>query len=124
MSLNVGMNVIVRISKEEKDDYLDEDYFVAKIERMATKLDEAGVYSAVPFKKNDWIVYVRWYNFVPSKQNNAGDRFYSRGSEQWIPCNSIIESLTMPITLRWSSRHYKMRNSLHTHIEENGDIVY
>ena len=124
MSLNVGMNVIVRISKEEKDDYLDEDYFVAKIERRAIKLDEAGVYSAVPFKKNDWIVYVRWYNFVPSKQNNAGDRFYSRGSEQWIPCNSIIESLTMPITLRWSSRHYKMRNSLHTHIEENGDIVY
>ena len=87
-------------------------------------MDEAGVYSAVPFKKNDWIVSVRWYNFVPSKQNNAGDRFYSRGSEQWIPCNSIIESLTMQITLRWSSRHYKMRNSLHTHIEENGDIVY
>ena len=76
------------------------------------------------FLKNDWIVYVCWYNFVPSKQNRTKDRFYSRGSVQWIPCNSIIRCLTMPIALTWSSRHYKLSESLHIHIEENGDISY
>ena len=101
-SLSVRTNIIVRVSNEERAENLEEDYFVAKIEKRALKLDEAGVYSAVPFQKNDWIVYVSWYNFVPSKQNRNGDRFYSRGSVKWIPCNSIIRCLTMPITLKLS----------------------
>ena len=57
-SLSVGKNIIVRVSNEEREQNLDEDYFVAKIEKRAVELDEAGVYSAVPFRKNDWIVYV------------------------------------------------------------------
>ena len=47
---------------------MNEDYFVAKIERKAAKLDEAGMYSAQPYQKNDWIVYVRWYIFPQTKQ--------------------------------------------------------
>lgn len=122
--LTVGKNIIVRVSNEEREENLDEDYFVAKIEKRAVKLDEAGVYSAVPFRKNDWIVYVRWYNFVPSKQNAGGDRFYSKGSVQWIPCNSIIRCLTMPVALKWSRRYYQLSKSLHTHIEAYGDVSY
>ena len=48
-SLSIGNNIIAWVSKEEREENLDEDYFVAKIERSALKLDEAGVYSAVPF---------------------------------------------------------------------------
>ena len=82
------------------------------------------MYSVVPFKKNDWIVYVRWYNVVPSKKNKAGNRFYSRGSVQWIPCNSIVKGLTMPIVLKWASRHYKLSDMLNSHIQDRGDIAY
>ena len=98
--MSVGKNIIARVSKKEREENLDPDYFVANIERSALKLDGAGVYSAVPFQKNDWIVYVRWYNFVPSKQNGNGDRFHSKGFAQWIPCNSIIRCLTVPVTLK------------------------
>jgi len=122
--LKIGGNVIVRASKEERNLNLNEDYFVAKIERKAAKLDEAGMYSAQPYQKNDWIVYVRWYIFSPNKTNNGGDRFYSRGDVQWIPCNSIIRNLKEQVTLSWSSRYYKLSKSLHTHIEEHGDLAY
>ncbi len=47
------------MSKEEKDDNPDEEYFVAKIEKKAVELEEAGTYSAVQFKKNDWIIFAR-----------------------------------------------------------------
>ena len=66
--LKIGGNVIVRASKEERNLNLNEDYFVAKIERKAAKLDEAGMYSAQPYQKNDWIVYVCWYIFPQTKQ--------------------------------------------------------
>ena len=79
---------------------MNEDYFVAKIERKAKTLDEAGMYSAQPYQKNDWIVHIRWYIFSPKKTNNGGDRFHSRGTAQWIPCNSIIRSLKEQVTLR------------------------
>jgi len=49
--LSIGDNIIVRVSKEEKADNPDEEYFVAKIEDKAVKLEEAGTYSAVKFKK-------------------------------------------------------------------------
>ena len=32
------------------------------------KLEEDRSYCAVPFRKNDWIVSVRWYEFVPFHQ--------------------------------------------------------
>ena len=47
---------------------MNEDYFVAKIERRAKKLNEAGMYSAQPYQKNDWIVNVRWYISPQTKQ--------------------------------------------------------
>ena len=61
---NVGSAVVqevfnIEASQEERNLNLNEDYFVAKIERKAKKLDEAGMYSAQPYQKNDWIVYVR-----------------------------------------------------------------
>ena len=43
-------------------------YFFAKIEEKAVKLEAAGTYSAVQFKKNDWIIFVRWYEFVPTRK--------------------------------------------------------
>ena len=49
-------NIIGRVSEEEREENLDEDYFVAKLEKSAFKLDEAGVFSAVPFQKNHFIV--------------------------------------------------------------------
>ena len=122
--MSVGDNVIVRVSKEEEDDNPDENYFVAKIEEKALRLGGAGTYSAVPFKKNDWIVYVCWYEFVPTKKNRNGDRFYKKGFSQWIPCGSIIRSLSQKVTLRWSGGHYLLGSSLNKHIEQYGDISY
>ena len=122
--LNVGDNIIVRVSNEEKAANPDEEYFVAKIEEKAVKLEEAGVYSAVQFKKNDWIVFVRWYEFVATKQNRRGDRFYKKGFAQWIPCGSIIRTLNQTVTLRWSGGYYQLSFELNRHIEEHGDISY
>ncbi len=76
--LSVGDNIIVRVAEEEKESNPDEVYFVAKIEEKAVKLEEAGTYSAVQFKKNDWIIFVRWYEFVSTKKNRRGDRFYKK----------------------------------------------
>ena len=120
--LCVGKNIVVRVSNEEKADNLDEDYFVAKIERKAMKLEEDGTYSAVPYRRNDWIAFVRWYNFVPSKSNRMGDRFYRKGFAQWIPCGSAIRSLTLPVNLRWSGNFFKLSSDLNAHIEQYGDI--
>ena len=53
MSLSVGENVIIRVSDEERNDNPNEEYFVAKVEGEVKKLDEDGVYSAVPFRIND-----------------------------------------------------------------------
>ena len=50
----------------------------AKIEDNAQQLDEAGMYSAVPFNKHDWIASMCWYLFAPSKTNAEGDRFYRK----------------------------------------------
>ena len=67
-SLNIGNSIIVRsANKEEGEKNPDEDYFVVRIEEGAPKLDEAGVYSTVLFRKNDLIVFVRWYMFPPFK---------------------------------------------------------
>jgi len=81
--LKVGENIIARIAEEEKSYNPDEEYFVAKIEERAKKLEEDGTFCAVPFKKNDWIVLVRWYNFA--KKNPGGDRFYKKGEAQCHP---------------------------------------
>jgi hypothetical protein len=121
--LTVGKDIIVRVSNDEKDDNPDEDYFVARIEEKAIKLEADGLYSAVPYKKNDWIIFVRWFNFVPSYKNRRGDRGYSKGSAQWIPCGSIIRSIKEPVTLRWSGKYYRLTRELHAHIEQYGDIT-
>ena len=120
--LRVGTNVIIRLSDDEREDNPDEEYFVAKIEGDAIQLEEPGVYSAVPFKKNDWIVSACWYSFVPSKTNRLDDRFYKKGFSQWIPCGSIIRSLKVPVKLRWSGQHFRLSKELHDHIEQYGDL--
>ena len=84
--LSVGENMIVRVSNNEKEDNPDEEYFVAKIKEKAIKLEEAGTYSAIPFKKNDWNVSVQWYEFVSIMNNKRGDRFYKKVFSQWILC--------------------------------------
>lgn len=122
--LKVGENVIVRVANEERLMNQDEEYFVAKIEQEALQLNEAGMYSAVAFKKNDWIVSVRWYLFAPSKTNKKGDRFYKKGYSGWIPCNSIIRCLKKPIKLKWGGQYYKLEKALNDHIEGHGDISY
>ena len=62
--LKVGQNIIVRVSGEVREDKPDKKYCVAKIEGKVKQLEEGGVYSAVTFRKNDWIVSVCWYTFV------------------------------------------------------------
>ena len=80
--LKVGQNIIVRVSDEEREDNPDEEYFVAKIKGKVKQLEEDGVYSAVTFRKNGWIVSVCWYTLVKSKTNSMENRFYSRGFSQ------------------------------------------
>ena len=124
-NLNIRGNIIVQASNEDREENVDEEYYVAKIEQCALKLEKAGVYSSVLFQKNDWIVFVHWCVFVPSTQDETtGDRFYSKGGTQWIPCNSILRCITEPVTLTYSSRHYQLSKSLHNHIERHGDISY
>ena len=122
--MTIGMNVIVRVSHEEKEANTDEEYFAAKIEEKARKLEESGTYSAVSYNKNDWIVFVRWYTFEPTKRNRRGDRFYKKGFAQWIPCGSIIRSLTLDVTMRWSGQYYQLSSEMNKHIEQYGDITY
>ena len=120
--LTIGQNVIVRVRDDERATNPDEDYFVGKIEKKPLKLDEDGTYSAVLYKKNDWITSIRWYEFVPSKRDDSGDRFYKKGYSQWIPCGSIIRNLEKPITLKWTGKHYRLARDLHAYIEDAGDI--
>ena len=42
------------------------------------ELKEDGIYSAVPFRKDDQIIFVRWYGFSLSKRKERGDRFYMK----------------------------------------------
>ena len=95
-----------------------------KNKEKAIKLEESGTYSAIPFKKNDWIVSAQWYEFVSTMDNRRGDRFYKKGFAQWIPCGSIIRSLKEPVVMRWSGQYYQLSNELNKHIEQYGDITY
>ena len=122
--LKVSQNIVVRVSNEEKDESPDENYFVAKVEEKAIKLEEGGTYSAVLYRKNDWIVSVQWYVFIPTKTNRRGDRFYKKGFAQWIPCGSIIRSLKDQVVLRWNGSYYQLSKELNDHIEQYGDITY
>jgi hypothetical protein len=120
--LEIGEDVIVRISNEEREDNPNEEYFVARIEERAIKLEASGTYSSVMYRKGDWIVSVCWYVF--DKVNEAGDRLYHKGLTQYIPCNSIIRNISMPVNLDWTGRAYRLSSALDAHIEEFGDISY
>ena len=63
------------------------------------------MYAAMPFEKGDWIVFVRWYVFDPSKSNDDGDRFYRKGRTQYIPCESIVQGVRSEVKLPWVGRH-------------------
>ena len=123
-SLKVRDNISVWVHNNERARNPNEDYFVAKIEKGARKLDEGGVYSVVKYNKGDWILFGHWYELVPSKTSAAGDRFYSKGFAQWIPCNSIIQRLEQSITMKWVRPYYRLDGKLHDHIEEKGNISY
>ena len=58
MGLKVGSNVVVRIAEEEREMNPVKEYFVAKIEEKSKKIDKDELYSAVEFKKGDWIVKI------------------------------------------------------------------
>ena len=45
--LKVGRIVVLRIAEEEREMNPDEEYFVAKMEERAKKIDKDDVYSAV-----------------------------------------------------------------------------
>ena len=106
--LKIGKNIIIWVSNEEKEDNQDVNYFVAKIEVRELKLEGDGTYSAVPFRKNEWIVSVCWYDFSPSQRNEREDRFYIKGFSQWIPCGSTIRSITLPVIFDWAGKHYRL----------------
>ena len=122
--LKIGSNVVARIAEEERAMNPNEEYFVAKIEGRAKKTDKAGFYSAVEFKKGDWIVKIRWYEFCPSMTNRRGDRFYKRGDSQWIGCASIVRTIkSNDVVMRWSGQHYRLSKEVSKHIEDYGDLL-
>ena len=122
--LKVGDNVVVRIADEEREINPDEEYFVCKIEEKAIILSEAGMYSAVKFKKGDWIVKICWYVFCPSKQNRTGDRFYKMGYAQFIACGSIVRAIKpKDVVLRWSGGYYRPGKQTSRKIEDFGDLL-
>ena len=124
VNLSIGQNVIVRVASEERGENPNENYFVAKIMQKVVKLEEGGVYSTAQYRKGDWIVFAQWYTFEPGKTNRRGDRFYTKGYDQWIPCGSIIRTLRETVKLRWAGQYYQLSNELDSHIEEFGDIAY
>ena len=113
--LSVGDNILVWVSEEEKADNPDEEYGVAKIEQKAMNLEDS--------RKNDWIVFVRWYELSSTKKRR-GNRFYKKGFVQWTPYGSIIRTLTQTVGLQWSGRYYQLSNDLNNHIEKFGDITH
>ena len=88
------------------------------------QLNEAGTYSTVAFKKNDWIVSVRWYRFAHTKTNREGDGFCRKGYYGWIPCNATIRCLMKLIKLKWVGQYYKLEKAHNDHVKEHGDISY
>ena len=123
-NLKIRDNVIVRMANEERLLNHDEEYYVARIEKKALQLKEAGTYSCVAYKKNDWIVSVCWYILAPTMTNDEGDRFYRKGYSAWIPCNSIIKCIDKPVRLKYGRQYYKLEKALNDHIVERGDISY
>ena len=122
--LKIGNNVVARIAEEERAINPDEEYFVAKVEVRAKKIDKAGFYSAVEFKKGDWIVKIRWYELCPLKTNMRGDRFYRRGDSQWIGCASIVRTIEpKDVVMTWSGQHYRLSKEAGKHIEDYGDLL-
>ena len=53
-------------------------------------------------------------------------RSTQKGFSQWIPCGSIIRSLSEsePVTVKmtWSGQHYRLSKRLNDHIEQHGDL--
>ena len=122
--LKIDSNVVARIAEEERVMNPDEEYFVAKIEGRAKKTDKAGFYSAVEFKKGDWIVKIRWYKFCPSMTNRRGDRIYKRGDSQWTGCASIVGTIkSNDVVMRWSGQYYQLIKEVSKHIEDYGDLL-
>ena len=80
------------------------------------------MHAAVHYNKGDWIVFVRWYLFDASKVDGSGDRFYKKGSSQWIPCGSIVKGVRSEVRLPWVWRHYRLSSGLVEDIEEYGDV--
>ena len=112
----------MRQAEEERLENPGEEWFVAKVEEKPRKLDEAGVYAAVHYSKGDWIVFVRWYVFDASKKNDDGDRFYTKGGPQWIPCGSIVRGLRSDVKLHWNGRRHQLKRGLVEDIEDYGDL--
>ena len=70
--LRVGDNIISQLANKERKSNPDEDYFIANIEGQDKKIDGAGIYSCVSYKKGYWVVCARWYVFVlPSRTGSV-----------------------------------------------------
>ena len=95
---------------------------MAKVEEKPRKLEEAGVYAAVNYSQGDWIVFVCWYMFGASKKDDNGDRFYTKGALQWVPCGSIVRGLRSKVKLHWNGRRHQLKIELLEDIDEYGDV--
>ena len=121
--MSVRNNIIVRMAEEERLENPGEEWFVARVEEKPRKLEEAGVYAAVHYSKGDWIVFVRWFVFDASKNNEHGDQFYTKRALQWIPCESIVKGLRSEVKLHWNGQRYQLKRDLVEDIEEYGDVT-
>ena len=100
--------------------YLDEMYYLKKSWLYDIKEEIDWEKVPVNTKMRVW----DYNDFEPNKRNRRGDRFYKKGFAQWIPCGSIIRSLTLDINMRWSGQYYQLSSELNKHIEQYGDITY
>ena len=93
--------MVIQQAAWERLENPDEAWFVAKLEEKPKKLEEAAVYAAVHYNNGGWIFVVSWYLFDAFKVDGSGDRFYKKGSSQWIPCGSIVKGVRSEVRLPW-----------------------
>ena len=122
-SLKKRQNVIVRIHQEERRHNQDEFYFVAQIKQKAVKTEKPAIYSTNHFNKGTWLVEIQWYQH--EKTDGRGNRIYTKGSMQYIPCESIVQ-VTRKIELepKRGGCSFVLSEELNDHIENYGDLSY
>ena len=71
----------------------DENFFVAKMQRAAWKLDKAGLHGSNHFERGWWVVKFKWFDYV--RTDSHGDflyRYESKMKPITYQCNALIQT--------------------------------